>query len=66
MIHGEAFDCRVLLNGATLEPGSSGVFDVVLLNWHLARQHFSVAAEFEIWEGRPIGRGVVQELYDVQ
>jgi hypothetical protein len=60
----EAFDCRLLLNGTTLELGSTYEVPAVLLNPEAAHQKILLGTRVRLWEGREVGEAVVVKVFD--
>ncbi len=58
-IAGQAFDCRLLTNGRTLELGKEYELPVKFLNADLALPKLSPGAEVALWEGKEIATGKV-------
>lgn len=61
----QAFDCRFLVADVPrLEPGGpSATVPVKFLEPDLVRPFLRPGAKFRLWEGKPIGDGVVQEVF---
>jgi hypothetical protein len=58
-IGGEAFDCRLLTNGRTLELGEVYEVPVKFLNADLALPKLTPGMEIALWEGKEIATGRV-------
>jgi hypothetical protein len=58
-ISGEAFDCRLLTEGGTLELGQTYEVPVKFLNADLALPKLMPGKEISLWEGKEIATGKV-------
>ena len=58
-ISGEAFDCRLLIEGRTLELGETYEVPVKFLNADLALPKLKVGKEIALWEGKEVAAGRV-------
>jgi hypothetical protein len=58
-IDGEAFDCRILLEGKTLELGGTYKLPIKFLFPDLALPKLSVGKSVTLWEGKDIAIGKV-------
>ena len=58
-VDGEAFDCRLLLKGRTLELGGTYELPIAFLCPDLALPKLSVGKAVTLWEGKEIGTGKI-------
>ncbi len=58
-IAGEAFDCRLLIEGRALELGETYDVPVKFLNASLALPKLAPGQEITLWEGKEIAKGKV-------
>ena len=61
-IEGEAFDCRLLVQGKTLELGETYELPVQFLYPELALPKLSPGKSVRLWEGKDIAAGEVVRL----
>lgn len=61
-VEGEAFDCRLLVNGQTLQLGESYELPVKFLNPDLVVSKLSPGKPVKLWEGKDIATGEVVRL----
>lgn len=61
-VDGEAFDCRMQLDGKTLVLGKTYELGVKFLNPQLALPHLSPGKAVSLWEGKEIAVGKVMRL----
>jgi hypothetical protein len=61
---GSGRDCRVLLDSAAVELGTSYEFPIVFLNPAGARADLQTGVEIGIWEGRRIGNATIIRYAD--
>jgi hypothetical protein len=59
---GKAFDCRILLNGRTLQLGETYELPVKFLNPSLALPKLSPGKPIKLWEGKDIAAGKIVRL----
>jgi hypothetical protein len=59
LIAGQAFDCRLLTSGRTLELGKTYEVPVKFLNADLALPKLTSGMEITLWEGKEIATGRV-------
>jgi hypothetical protein len=62
IVDDEAFDCRIYLEGKTLELGKAYEVGVKFLNPQLALPHLSPGKAISLWEGREVATGKVKRL----
>ena len=58
-ISGEAYDCRLITKGRTLELGETYELPVKFLNANLAVPRLSVGQVVTLWDGKEIATGKV-------
>ncbi|WP_139175171.1 hypothetical protein [Lysobacter enzymogenes] len=64
-IQGNAFDCRIFLDGTVILPGMTYELTVKFLNLELAQPFLATDQEIALWEGRNIATGrIIKILYD--
>lgn len=61
-VEGEAFDCRLLLSGRTLQLGETYELPVKFLNPGLVLPKLSPGKSVKLWEGKDIATGKVVRL----
>jgi hypothetical protein len=61
-VDGEAFDCRLLLNGQRLELGEYYEIPVIFLSPELVLPKLCVGKEVVLWEGKDVATGYVINL----
>lgn len=61
-IAGEAFDCRLLIEGRVLGLGETYEVPVKFLNADLALPRLAPGKEITLWEGKEIAKGKVLRL----
>lgn len=63
-VDGEGFECRLLINGMTLDLGKWYELPVKFMNRDLVLPKLKVGKIVTLWEGRDIGSGRVLRLID--
>jgi hypothetical protein len=61
-VEGEAFDCRVLLSGRTLQLGETYELPITFLNPALVLPKLSPGKPVKLWEGKDIATGKIVRL----
>ena len=61
-VDGEGFECRLLIDGKTLELGHSYEVPVKFMNRDLVLPKLSVGKILTLWEGKDVGSGKVLRL----
>jgi len=61
-VDGEAFDCRLLILGQTLQLGETYELPIKFLNPQLVLPKLSPAKSISLWEGKEIAVGEVVRL----
>ncbi len=61
-VDGEGFECRLLINGKTLELGQSYEVPVKFMNRDLVLPKLNIGKTVTLWEGKEIGTGKVLRL----
>jgi hypothetical protein len=64
VVGGEAFDCRLLLDGKTLKLGETYTVPAAFLRPELVLPQLSPNQKVSLWEGREIGTGRVITLLE--
>lgn len=62
VIEGEAFDCRLLLAGRSLELGETNEVPVKFLNPQLVLPKLAVGKPIVLWEGKDVATGKVMRV----
>jgi hypothetical protein len=62
LIDGEGFDCRLMIKGLELLPGTWLEVPVKFLNRDLAISNLSIGKAVVLWEGKDIADGVVTRI----
>jgi len=62
LVHGEAFDCRLILDGQTLQLGRSYELPVALLNPDLVLPMLKQDTAIALWKEKTIAEGKVMKL----
>lgn len=62
-VNDNLYDCRIILNGITMNLGEEYVVPVKFLDFENAKRKIIIGKEILIWEGRWIGRGEIIKLY---
>lgn len=62
LVESEAFDCRLLVDGRTLQLGEAYELPVKFLNPDLALPKLSPGKTVRLWEGKDIAAGEVVRL----
>jgi hypothetical protein len=55
----QAWDCRIMLNGAAMKPGETRRVEIMFLSPNEAVPAFRKAGKFYLWEGHIIGEGTL-------
>lgn len=58
----EAYDCRLVIEGKTLELGYPYEVPVKFLNWERIKPHLVVGANIVLWEGKDVAHGWVTKI----
>ena len=58
-VEGEAFDCRLLIDGRDLELGNTYEVPLKFLNASLVMDKLSIGTSITLWEGKEIAAGTV-------
>lgn len=64
IINGEAFDCRLLIKGLTLELGKQYEVPIKFMNWELVKEKLTIGKEISLWEGKDVGVAKVLRCFD--
>ncbi|MGO8928360.1 MAG: hypothetical protein ACLQU3_15945 [Limisphaerales bacterium] len=59
VVGGEAFDCRLILTGRTLELGQTYEVPVKFMNWPLVGPRLMEGTPFVLWEGKDVATGSI-------
>jgi hypothetical protein len=62
VVHDKAFDCRLVLDGRTLELGNRYEVPVKFMNPQLALPLLKVGTQFLLWEGKEVAAGEVVKI----
>lgn len=58
-VDGQGFDCRISLEGKTLELGGTYILSVKFMNPSAVLPLLHPGKEISLWEGKEIARGIV-------
>ena len=62
VLGGDAFDCRLLLQGRRLELGKTYEVPVKFLNWQLVGPRLAEGTRFVLWEGKDVAVGSILRI----
>jgi hypothetical protein len=62
LIDGQAFDCRIFLDGKILELGKIYKLPVKFMNFKIVSPLLSIEKQITLWEGKEIANGKVLEI----
>lgn len=60
IINDVGYDCRINIKGKLIELGKCYELEITFLNRESAMKSIKVGKEFDIWEGKIIGKGAVK------